>query len=135
MDVIYSLNEINKTAKEFLNNNPKKKVIAFNAPMGAGKTTFIHALCEVLGVQSNISSPTFSIINQYHSIKGNIIYHMDLYRLKNEEEAINAGIEDALFSGNLCLVEWPEKASGLLPDDTLYVSIEIEGDGVRKLKY
>ncbi len=92
--------------------------------MGTGKTTFIHALCEELGVQSAISSPTFAIINEYSGTEVETIYHMDWYRLKNEEEAVNAGVEDSLLSGNLCLIEWPENAAGLLPDDTFHIYME-----------
>jgi tRNA threonylcarbamoyladenosine biosynthesis protein TsaE len=102
--------------------------------MGAGKTTFIHALCEAMGVKDTITSPTFSIINQYKTVKGQTVYHMDLYRIKDENEAINAGMEDCLYSGNLCLVEWPEKAPGIFPDDTLHITITSVDDNTRKLK-
>jgi tRNA threonylcarbamoyladenosine biosynthesis protein TsaE len=101
--------------------------------MGAGKTTFIHALCEVLKVKGAISSPTFSIINQYTTEMNTTIYHMDLYRLKDEQEAINAGVEDCLYSGNTCLVEWPEKAPGIFPGDTLHVTITLVNANTRKL--
>jgi len=101
---------------------------------GAGKTTFIHALCEVMGVKGTISSPTFSIINQYTAANGNSIYHMDLYRLKDENEAINAGVEDCLYSGNICLVEWPEKAPGIFPDGTLHVNITMLDTNTRKIE-
>jgi len=101
--------------------------------MGAGKTTFIHALCEELGVVSAISSPTFAIINEYKSKEAGAIYHMDWYRLKNEEEAVNAGVEDSLLSKDLCLVEWPENAAGLLPDDTFHIHIEVLDPETRRL--
>jgi tRNA threonylcarbamoyladenosine biosynthesis protein TsaE len=100
--------------------------------MGAGKTTFISAVCRVLGVSGTIGSPTFSIINEYASARGRI-FHMDLYRLKDEEEAMQAGVEDALYSGDYCFVEWPEKAPGLFPPGTVNVTIEAMNESTRKL--
>ena len=102
--------------------------------MGAGKTTFIQAICSILGVKENMGSPTFSIINQYQSLDGHLIYHLDLYRIKSSQEAMEAGVEEVLYSGNYCFVEWPEKAKELFPDDTLHVSISIEENGERKIK-
>ena len=102
--------------------------------MGAGKTTFIHALCQAMGVEDVVSSPTFSIINEYKTKQGKTVYHMDLYRIKDQNEAINAGVEDCLYSGNICLVEWPDKATGILPDDTLHLYITSIADNTRKLK-
>ncbi|MGC4101490.1 tRNA (adenosine(37)-N6)-threonylcarbamoyltransferase complex ATPase subunit type 1 TsaE [Ferruginibacter sp.] len=132
MEVIFKLEDIQQAAAEFIKHAPGAKVFAFYAPMGAGKTTFIQALCRALGVKDNTSSPTFSIINQYKA--GNdIIYHMDLYRVRDENEAINAGVEDCLYSGSICFVEWPEKAPGILPDNTLQVSITIIDSHTRKL--
>jgi len=125
MDAIFGIGQIQQVAKLLWKEADKKKVWAFHAPMGAGKTTFIHALCEMMGVKSPISSPTFAIINEYNSPVAGTIFHMDWYRLKDEEEAIQAGVEDALISGNICLVEWPEKAAGLLPDDTVTIFIEV----------
>ncbi len=110
-----------------------KKIWAFYAPMGAGKTTFIHALCETLEVKDAISSPTFAIINEYKSAVAGTIFHMDWYRLKDEEEAQQAGVEDCLLSGNFCLVEWPEKAEGLLPEDVLHISIELINENIRRI--
>ena len=110
------------------------KVWAFNAPMGAGKTTFINALCKnILEIEEISSSPTFSIINEYYSPVVGQIFHLDLYRLRDEEEAIQAGVEDTLYSGKMCLVEWPEKATGLLPDDTVYFNIEVIDESSRKI--
>lgn len=133
-DFFFTLSHINQVAAAFWKSNKNKKVWAFHAPMGAGKTTFIHALCsEILKVKNNISSPTFAIINEYASDVAGTVLHMDWYRLKSEEEAIHTGIEDALYSGNLCLVEWPEKAEGLLPDDTLHIYIEAVDATTRRI--
>lgn len=127
------LAQIRQVARALWKEGKKHRVWAFHAPMGAGKTTFIHALCEELGVSSAISSPTFAIINEYSSPEAGIIYHMDWYRLKDEEEAINAGVEDCLTSGNFCFVEWPDKAPGILPDDTFHVNIEALDEQTRRI--
>ena len=135
MEVNFTLEQIRQTAAKLVENSKNYKVIAFHGEMGAGKTTFIHALCEAMGVLDVITSPTFSIINQYQTNDGQTIYHIDLYRIKNENEAINAGVEDCLYSGNVCLVEWPEKATGIFPDETLHITITSVDDNTRKLKY
>jgi tRNA threonylcarbamoyladenosine biosynthesis protein TsaE len=101
--------------------------------MGTGKTTLIHALCEVLGVTKTVNSPTFAIIQEYLSPVAGVIYHMDWYRLQSEEEAWNAGVDDLLHSGQLCLVEWPEQAQGLLPPDTWHIFMEIIDPDTRRL--
>ncbi len=133
MEVIFTLKEIQNAAKKVLLLTSGYKVFAMHGEMGAGKTTFIHALCEAMGVTDNISSPTFAIINQYKTYEDEIVFHIDLYRLKDEEEAISSGVEDCLYSGNTCLVEWPEKALRIFPDDTIHLHIEtISGDS-RKL--
>ncbi|HVX48926.1 MAG TPA: tRNA (adenosine(37)-N6)-threonylcarbamoyltransferase complex ATPase subunit type 1 TsaE [Chitinophagaceae bacterium] len=135
MNVTYTLSEINGIARQLWNEAGSYKVWAFKGEMGAGKTTFIHALCgQVLGVTGAISSPTFAIINEYSSPVTGTIYHMDWYRMKDEEEAVQAGIEDCLYSGKLCLVEWPAKAEGLLPADTLWITIQAIDDKVRQLQ-
>ncbi len=135
MDLNFSLSDIKVAATQLLEAAHGKKVFAFKGEMGAGKTTFIHALCEVTGVKGTVSSPTFSIINQYVTAADKIVYHMDLYRLKDEQEALNAGVEDCLYSGNICLVEWPEKAPGIFPDDTLYITITTAGSNTRKVSF
>lgn len=135
MEVNFSLNEIDATAAELLAHTDKHKVFAFHGEMGAGKTTFINALCRAMEVEDIVSSPTFSIINQYKTKQGQTVYHMDFYRIKDENEAINAGVEDCLYSGIICLVEWPGKAAGILPDDTLHLYISSIADNTRKLKY
>lgn len=134
MDVIFTLTELKATASKFLTATKGATIFAFHGEMGAGKTTFIHELCLQLGTKDNISSPTFSIINQYKIADG-CIYHIDLYRLKNEQEAINAGAEDCLYSGNSCFVEWPEKAAGIFPDTTLHVTINLIDTNTRKLSF
>ncbi|MBL0356061.1 MAG: tRNA (adenosine(37)-N6)-threonylcarbamoyltransferase complex ATPase subunit type 1 TsaE [Chitinophagaceae bacterium] len=133
MDLNFSLNEISKAANQLLSLTDKNRVIAFHGEMGAGKTTIIHALCKVLGVKDAISSPTFSIINQYQTEKAATIYHIDLYRLKDEEEAIQTGVEDCLYSGSWCFVEWPEKAAAIFPETTLHVYITPLNNHTRKL--
>ena len=135
MEVNFSLQAIRDIAKDVLADTTNYKVYAFHGEMGAGKTTFIHALCEEMGVTDVISSPTFSIINQYKTKNGQTVYHMDLYRIKDDNEALNAGVEDCLYSGDICLVEWPEKAAGIFPDETLHITITSVDDNNRKLKY
>ena len=134
MEVNFTLDNIDKAAMEFLSATENFTVFAFSGEMGAGKTTFIHALCDALKVTDTISSPTFSIINQYTTSTGKVIYHIDLYRLKDEEEALQAGVEDCLYSGNTCFVEWPDKAPSIFPDDTAYINIEATASNSRKLK-
>ena len=134
--MVFKLSDISSVAESFWKEYGTQKVFAFHAEMGVGKTTFIHALCDALGVKDAVGSPTFSIINQYNgSLNGDkiTVYHMDLYRLRNEEEAARAGVEDALYSGDICLVEWPEKAPGLFPPDTVHVYLKLLESGERKL--
>ncbi len=133
MDAIFTLEQIRQVARGLWKEGRQHKVWAFHAGMGTGKTTFIHALCEELGVASAISSPTFAIINEYSSSSAGTIFHMDWYRLKDEEEAMNAGVEDSLLSGNLCLVEWPDKAAGLLPENTFHVNMESLDEATRRI--
>ncbi len=136
MEWSFSLDKINEVAKQFWKAAGEKKVFAFHGQMGAGKTTFIHALCDAKGVKDVVGSPTFSIINEYaYDCEGTkkVLFHMDLYRVKDEEEALRAGVEDALFSGYICLVEWPEKASAIFPEDAVQVSIQAIDDKNRIL--
>lgn len=137
MEWIFYLDNINNVANEFWKAVEAKTVFAFHGQMGAGKTTFIHALCDAKGVKDVVGSPTFSIINEYrYECEGTkkVLFHMDLYRLKDEEEALRAGVEDALYSGYICLVEWPEKAPGIFPDDKVDVFIEVVNEKIRRLK-
>jgi tRNA threonylcarbamoyladenosine biosynthesis protein TsaE len=129
----YNIIEINSIAKEVWEFGKPFKTWAFYAPMGAGKTTFIHALCDLLQVQETVGSPTFALINEYTSPIAGTIYHMDWYRLKDEQEAIQAGMEDAILSGNYCFIEWAEKAEDLLPDSLLKINIELVDELNRKI--
>jgi len=130
---IPNLRSIDQAARQFIQAAGGHTVIAFYGKMGAGKTTFIRALCEELGVQDVINSPTFAIVNEYLSGQGDPIYHFDFYRIRREQEALDIGLEDYLDSGCLCLMEWPERIEGLLPDDTVKVVIEEMEDGSRRL--
>jgi tRNA threonylcarbamoyladenosine biosynthesis protein TsaE len=133
MELDYTLRDIDETARVFWESFPDKKIYAFQGNMGAGKTSFIRALCAVKNVKETVTSPTFSIINEYSSSAG-IIYHLDLYRLKDEEEAIRAGVEDCLYSGEICLVEWPGRAPGIFPAETLGIVMEILDEKTRKIR-
>ena len=130
---IKSLDTIHEAAKEFVKEMGEGKVFAFYGKMGAGKTTFIKAICEVLGVEDVIPSPTFAIINEYTDGKGDPIYHFDFYRIKKLEEVYDMGYEDYFYSGNLCLLEWPELIEDILPENVIKVTIEEQPDGTRKL--
>ncbi|MDQ7736569.1 tRNA (adenosine(37)-N6)-threonylcarbamoyltransferase complex ATPase subunit type 1 TsaE [Prevotella corporis] len=128
---IKNLETIHESAKEFIKNIGDKKVFAFYGKMGAGKTTFTKAICEVLGVKDVITSPTFAIVNEYTDGNGNPIYHFDFYRIKKLEEVYDMGYEDYFFSGNLCLLEWPELIEEILPENAIKVKIEEQQDGSR----
>lgn len=132
MTITFRLEDIKSAAGELWRAAGQKKVIAFHGQMGAGKTTFIHALCDVKQVPGPVSSPTFSIINEYKYPQG-VIYHIDLYRLEQEEDAFRAGVEDCLYSGHTCLVEWPERAPSLFPPETVHVFLEVTAPGERRL--
>jgi tRNA threonylcarbamoyladenosine biosynthesis protein TsaE len=132
MEICFHLQDILPAAERFWQQWPLQKVFAFHGAMGAGKTTFIHALCAVKGVTGTVGSPTFSIINEYAYPDGKI-YHIDLYRLRDEEEALRAGVEDVLYSGELCLVEWPGRAPGIFPPATISIQIEAIDPETRKI--
>ncbi len=132
---IPSLDAIHDAAKAFIARMDDRTVFAFRGAMGAGKTTFIKALCEELGVDDVINSPTFAIINEYRSATtGELIYHFDFYRITKLSEAEDIGTEDYFYSGALCLIEWPEKVEDLLPGDTIDVTITENPDGSRTLE-
>ena len=133
MELIFKLTDISNAAKWLLDQTSGRKCMAFHGDMGAGKTTFISAVCTILGVQSGQSSPTFPIINDYVTSKGETIYHIDLYRLKSETEAMAAGVDDCLYSGNYCFVEWPEKIPTLIPQEHSTLKIKVLSETTREL--
>ena len=128
---IESLETIRATARQFVNLIGDSTVFAFNGKMGAGKTTFIKAICEVMGVKETVNSPTFSIVNEYEAADGRIIYHFDCYRITNIQEALDLGAEEYLYSGNLCFIEWSENIAPLLPDSIVNVDILEDENGIR----
>ena len=130
---ISSLNEIAQAAKQLKAAIGNHTIIAFHGEMGAGKTTFIKALCAEYGVTDNVASPTFAIINEYVTPEKHTIYHFDLYRLETLADLQNIGAEDYFYTGNLCLIEWPELANSLLPSDTLHVTISVMPDNTRQI--
>lgn len=133
---INSLAEINEAAKTFIENMGDSKVFAFYGKMGAGKTTFIKAICEELGVEDVITSPTFAIVNEYQSsTTGDSIFHFDFYRIKKLEEVYDMGYEDYFYGGSLCFLEWPELIDELLPEDAKKVTIEETDNGGRVVKF
>jgi tRNA threonylcarbamoyladenosine biosynthesis protein TsaE len=133
MELNFTLETIADAASQFIDAVGNNKVIALHGEMGAGKTTFVHAICNELGVAEPVSSPTYSIINQYTAANGETIYHIDLYRLRDEEEALQAGVEDCLYAGGWCFVEWPQKATAIFPINTLQVTITATEINSRKL--
>ena len=133
---INSLADINEAAKQFIENMGDGKVFAFYGKMGAGKTTFIKAVCEERGVDDVITAPTFAIVNEYQSATtGDSIYHFDFYRIKKLEEVYDMGYEDYFYSGSLCFLEWPELIDDLLPEDATKVTIEATEEGGRIVKF
>lgn len=129
---VNSLDGLSQVAKTVLQTYPKDRIFLFYGSMGAGKTTFIKALCTELGVYDSTSSPTFSIVNEYHSLQGTI-YHFDFYRLKNEQEAFDMGYEEYFYSGAYCFVEWPERIPHLIPEMSREVQIIVTEDDIRKI--
>lgn len=132
---INGINDINRAAAEFLEKIGDKKVIAFYASMGAGKTTFTAALCSQLGVLNPVCSPTFTIVNEYLTESDDLIYHFDFYRINKLSEAVDIGFEGYIYSGYLCLIEWAENIEELLPDDCLRVYVEVEADLSRTIRW
>jgi tRNA threonylcarbamoyladenosine biosynthesis protein TsaE len=127
---ITDIEHIREAAREFIEHIGDRRVFAFYGKMGAGKTTFVKAICEELGVEDVITSPTFAIINEY-TTSSNSIYHFDFYRIKKLEEVYDMGYEDYFYSGALCFIEWPELIEEILPDDAVRVSIAEQEDGSR----
>lgn len=134
--IIRNLADLDRAAGAFLEAIGDHRLIAFYAPMGAGKTTFTTALCKHLGVREDaVSSPTFAIVNEYRTGSGEAMYHFDFYRITKPEEALDIGLYDYLDSGRLCLMEWPENIEDLLPEETLKVHITVAPDGSRTLSW
>jgi tRNA threonylcarbamoyladenosine biosynthesis protein TsaE len=132
---IKSLDTLDQAADTFLEAIGGKNIIAFSGEMGAGKTTLIQALCKSLGVRSEVNSPTFSLVNQYFTEDGQSIFHFDLYRIEDPSELFDMGYEEYFFSGDLCFIEWPEKASHLIPEEALRVKIQVKADQSRELQF
>ena len=133
MKIEFSLEEINKVAQQVIESNPEK-VILFNGEMGAGKTTLIKSICKYLGVENPTSSPTFSLVNEYETAKNQLVYHFDVYRLKNQNEALDMGIDEYLYSGNWCFIEWAEKIEDLIPENHSIITISTLSNGKRLLE-
>ncbi|MCM1079590.1 MAG: tRNA (adenosine(37)-N6)-threonylcarbamoyltransferase complex ATPase subunit type 1 TsaE [Bacteroidales bacterium] len=132
---IKSIDTIHDTAREFINSIGEHRVLAFYGKMGAGKTTFTKAVCEELGVEDVITSPTFAIVNEYTDGNGEPIFHFDFYRIKKLEEVYDMGYEDYFYSGCLCIMEWPELIEDILPEDALRITIEENPDGTRTVSF
>lgn len=131
---INSVNDLPEAADAILETLNGRSIVAFWGEMGAGKTTLIRALCDRLGVADTVTSPTFALVNEYHTEAGTPIYHFDFYRINRIEEVFDFGYEEYFYSGDLCLIEWPEKIEGLLPEETLSVRILITGDDSRTIE-
>ena len=132
--LVNSLSEIRQSAREFVSSMGESSVFAFYGKMGVGKTTFIKAVCEELGVTDVINSPTFAIVNEYLDGRGNPIYHFDFYRIKSEREVYDIGFDEYVDSGNLCFIEWPELIEDFLPEETVKVHVSEQPDGTRIIK-
>ena len=130
---IRSLEDLPKAAAQLIKASQGKKVWLFEGEMGAGKTTLIKAICKVLGVEDTISSPTYSIVNEYETNLGDAVYHFDFYRLKNEEEAMDIGVEEYLYSNAICLIEWPSVVPEVLPEDCFTIEIIAKDEYLREV--
>lgn len=130
---INNLSEIENVAQQILSFAEDKRIFCFEGNLGAGKTTLIQAICNQLGVEEDMSSPTYSIVNEYKTKNGDVIYHMDLYRLKSLEEVLDTGIEDYFYENNYCFIEWSEVAKQILPDEIIQILIEKISENQRKL--
>lgn len=132
MNIIFSIEQLEEVAQKIIAKNPAK-VILFHGDMGVGKTTLIKELCKTLGVAGATSSPTFSLVNEYEANDNQLVYHFDFYRLNKEEEALDMGVDDYLYSGNWCFIEWAEKISNLIPETHSVITISQLPDGKRSL--
>lgn len=133
--IIKDTDDLFRAAGEFIRETEGHNIIAFHAPMGAGKTTFTTAICHRLGVEDTVCSPTFTILNEYATGHGEPVYHFDFYRIKELREAVDIGVDDYFYSGNLCLIEWPENIGPLLPEETLSVHITVNPDLSRTVEW
>ncbi|AWG22500.1 tRNA (adenosine(37)-N6)-threonylcarbamoyltransferase complex ATPase subunit type 1 TsaE [Flavobacterium faecale] len=133
MEFIFSLNEIESVAQQVLDTKPSE-IILFHGDMGAGKTTFIKELCKKLGVTEATSSPTFSLVNEYETLDNQLVYHFDFYRLKKETEALDMGVDEYLYSGNWCFIEWAENIPNLIPESHSIITIKALPNGKRVLE-
>lgn len=133
--IIKDTSDLGRAAREFLKEIGDNRILAFYAPMGAGKTTFTAAVCKVLGVADTVCSPTFTIINEYLRADGEMMYHFDFYRITKLSEAVDIGTEDYFYSGSLCLIEWPENIEELLPEETLKIRITVNPDQSRTISW
>jgi len=134
MNIEFSLDEINEVAAQVLKHKPKK-IILFNGEMGVGKTTFIKSFSKLLGVKDTMSSPTFSLVNEYQTVDNQKVFHFDFYRIKTSEEALDMGVDDYLYSGNWCFIEWSEKIINLLPKEHSIATIKNLENGNRLLTF
>ncbi|WKL43982.1 tRNA (adenosine(37)-N6)-threonylcarbamoyltransferase complex ATPase subunit type 1 TsaE [Flavobacterium sp. ZE23DGlu08] len=132
MNIIFSIDQLEEVAQKIIVENPKK-VILFHGEMGVGKTTLIKQLCKTLGVTGATSSPTFSLVNEYEADDNQLVYHFDFYRLNYETEALDMGVDDYLYSGNWCFIEWAEKIPNLIPETHSVITISLLPDGKRSL--
>ena len=133
MEILFKEEDIRQAAKQFVEGMGENTVFAFYGKMGAGKTTFIKAVCEELGVDDTVTSPTFAIVNEYEAAGGRPIYHFDFYRIKKVSEAYDMGCEEYFYSGHPCFIEWPELIEEVLPEETVNVTIEALSNGERRL--
>ncbi len=133
MTITFTLDQIGEAAREFAAHMGDRRLFAFYGSMGAGKTTFIRALCAHLGVTDVVASPTFAIVSEYRTVQQEPVYHFDFYRIKNIREALNIGCEEYFFSGHLCLMEWPDLVSEILPEETVSVTLRELADGSREI--
>ena len=135
MEIRFREENIKQAARQFVEGLGENTVFAFYGKMGAGKTTFIKAICEELGVDDTVTSPTFAIVNEYEAAGGRPIYHFDFYRIKKVSEAYDMGCEEYFYSGHPCFIEWPELIEEVLPEETVNVTIEVLPDGERRLVF
>jgi len=133
--IIKSRKHLRSAAKKIIEYTKGKKLLAFSGPMGAGKTTIIKAVCRTLGAEDTVSSPTFTLVNEYETVSGEILYHIDFYRIKKKEEVLDFGIEEYFFSGSYCFMEWPELIGEILPPETVNITITVDDKEQRILDF